>query len=58
MDETCTKEMESVQKVVATMAVSGMCLSEEFIEQLTEVEEEKKSSGELRQEVIKKYKRL
>ena len=32
------KISESVQKVVSTMAISGMNLSEEFINQLIEVE--------------------
>lgn len=46
---------KNVQKVVATMAISDMDLSEDFINQLREVEKGKKSSEELRQEVFQKY---
>lgn len=49
------KKCESVQKVVATMAISDMHLSEEFVNQLEEVDEGKISSEELRQKVIQKY---
>ena len=49
------RKCESAQKVVATMAISDMQLSEEFINQLVEVDEGKKSSEELRQKVIQKY---
>ena len=49
------KRGESVQNVVATMAISDMHLSEEFISQLAEVDEGKISSEELRQKVIQKY---
>lgn len=49
------KKGESVQNVVATMAISDMHLSEEFVNQLVEVDEGKISSEELRQKVIQKY---
>lgn len=50
-----TKATESVRDVVATMAVEGMYLSKDFIEELIKVAEGKKTSEELRHEVIKKY---
>ena len=50
-----TKATESVRDVVATMAVEGMYLSKDFIEELIKVTEGKKTSEELRQEVIRKY---
>ena len=50
-----TKATESVRDVVATMAVEGMYLSKDFIEELIKVAEGKKTSEELRQEVIRKY---
>lgn len=50
-----TKATESVRDVVATMAVEGMYLSKDSIEELIKVAEGKKTSEELRQEVIRKY---
>ena len=50
-----TKATESVRDVVATMAVEDMYLSKDFIEELIKVAEGKKTSEELRQEVIRKY---
>lgn len=50
-----TEESRRVQNVVATMAVSGMYLSEEFINELLKVSRGEKTSEQLRQEVIAKY---
>ena len=50
-----TQATESVRDVVATMAVEGMYLSKDSIEELIKVAEGKKTSEELRQEVIRKY---
>lgn len=52
-----TKATESVKRVVSAMAVGGMYFSEEFILELIKVAEGEKPSEELRQEVIRKYKR-
>ena len=50
-----TEKNNMIQNVVATLAIEDMYLSKEFIAKLVEVAEGKKSSEELRQEVIKKY---
>ena len=47
----------SVKKVVATMAIENMYLSQEFVEELEKVAKGEKTSEELRQEVIKKHKK-
>ena len=52
-----TAATRNVKKVLATMAIEDMYLDKDFILKLIEVEEGKKSSEELRQEVIKKYAR-
>lgn len=52
-----TEAAESVKRVVSTMAIENMYLSEEFILELIKVAEGKKTSEELRQEVIKEYTR-
>lgn len=44
-----------VQRVAATMAISDMYLSEEFIEKLLKVSNGEMTSEELRKEVLKEY---
>lgn len=51
-----TKEMRQVRDVVATMAIEDMYLSREFVEELIKVTNGEKTSEQLRQEVINKYK--
>lgn len=51
-----TAENRSVRNVVATMAVENMHFSEEFVTELLKVANGEKTSEELRQEVIKRYK--
>ena len=51
-----TKEMRQVRNVVATMAIEDMYLSREFVEELIKVANGEKTSEQLRQEVINKYK--
>lgn len=51
-----TKEMRQVRDVVATMAIEDMYLSREFVEELIKVANGEKTSEQLRQEVINKYK--
>ena len=51
-----TKEMRQVRDVVATMAIEDMYLSREFVEELIKVANGEKTSEQLRQEVISKYK--
>lgn len=50
-----TKENREVRNVVTTMALEGMYLKEDFINELVKVANGKKSSEELRQEIIKKH---
>lgn len=51
-----TKEMRQVRDVVATMAIEDMYLSREFVEELIKVANGEKTSEQLRQEGINKYK--
>lgn len=51
-----TKEMRQVRDVVATMAIEDMYLSREFVEELIKVANGEKTSEQLRQEVLNKYK--
>ena len=44
-----------VQQVAATMAISDMYVSKEFIEKLLKVSNGEMSSEELRKEVLKEY---
>ena len=44
-----------VQQVAATMAISDMYLSKEFIEKLLKVSNGEMTSEELRKEVLKEY---
>ena len=44
-----------VQQVAATMAISDMYVSKEFIEKLLKVSNGEMTSEELRQEVLKEY---
>ena len=55
MTVKCTEKNQSVKNVIATMAVEDMYLSREFVSKLIEVASGKRSSEELRQEVIRKY---
>lgn len=48
--------MRQVRDVVATMAIEDMYLSREFVEELIKVANGEKTSEQLRQEVINKYK--
>lgn len=50
-----TEETRKVRDVVATMAIEGMYLDEEFVKELLKVSRGEKSSEQLRQEVLKKY---
>lgn len=50
-----TKSGRQVQRVAATMAISDMYVSKEFIEKLLKVSEGEMTSEELRQEVLKEY---
>lgn len=51
-----TKEMRQIRDVVATMAIEDMYLSREFVEELIKVANGEKTSEQLRQEVLNKYK--
>lgn len=51
------KKYEEVRNVAATMAVENMPLSKAFISELIKVAQGKKTSEELRREVIQKYAR-
>ena len=44
-----------VQQVAATMAISDMYVSKEFIEKLLKVSEGEMTSEQLRKEVLKEY---
>ena len=50
-----TKENREIRNVVTTMALEGMYLDEEFINELIKVSKGEKTTEELRQEIIKKY---
>ena len=50
-----TEAGRQVQRVAATMAISDMYVSKEFIEKLLKVSEGEMTSEELRQEVLKEY---
>ena len=50
-----TEAGRKVQQVAATMAISDMYLSKEFIEKLLKVSEGEMTSEELRKEVLKEY---
>ena len=52
-----TKKNETVENVVATMAIENMYLRKDFVAELIKVAKGEKASEELRQEVIKKYAR-
>ena len=52
-----TKANRGVKKAVATMAIEDMYFNKDFITELIKVANGKKTSEELRQEVIKKYAR-
>ena len=52
-----SKNIEDVNKVVATMAIENMNLSTGFVKELIKVANGEKSSEKLRQEVIAKYAR-
>lgn len=52
-----TKETRAIKRVAASMAVDGMYLSEEFMRELIKVADGEKTTEELRQEVIAKYKK-
>ena len=49
-----TKENREIRNVVTTMALEGMYLDEEFINELIKVSKGEKTSEELRQEIIKR----
>ena len=46
----------NIKKVAASMAIEEMDLSPEFIRELMQIEESKKTTEELRQEVLNKVK--
>ena len=50
-----TESGRQVQRVAATMDISDMYVSKEFIEKLLKVSEGEMTSEELRQEVLKEY---
>lgn len=50
-----TEVTRSIKRVAATMAVEDMYLDEDFIKEMIKVGEGKKTSEEVRQEIIKKY---
>lgn len=50
-----TESGRQVQRVAATMAISDMYVSKEFIEKLLKVSEGEMTSEELRKEVLKEY---
>lgn len=52
-----TKNMRNLKKVIASMAIENMYVSEDFLKELIKVERGEKTSEQLRQEVIKKYAR-
>ncbi len=50
-----TEENKKLRDTVATMALEGMYLEEDFIKELIKVSNGEKTYDELRQEIIKKY---
>lgn len=50
-----TEATRMVQQVAATMAIEDMYLSEEFVLKLIDVAEGRRTSEELRKEVMDKY---
>ena len=52
-----TEAARKVQQVVASMAIEGMYLSEEFILKLIEAGEGKRTYEELRKEILNEYAR-
>jgi len=52
-----TKENRELQEAVATLAIEDMFVEEAFLNELMQVSEGKKTTEELRREVIKKYAR-
>ena len=50
-----TEAGRKVQQVTATMAISDMYLSKEFIEKLLKVSNGEMTSEQLRKEVLKEY---
>lgn len=50
-----TEAGKKVQQVAATMAISDMYLSKEFIEKLLKVSNGEMTSEQLRKEVLKEY---
>ena len=50
-----TEENQKLRDTVATMALEGMYLEEDFIKELIKVSNGEKTYDELRQEIIKKY---
>ena len=50
-----TEAGRKVQQVAATMAISDMYVSKEFIEKLLKVSNGEMTSEELRKEVLKEY---
>ncbi|WP_288520450.1 antitoxin VbhA family protein [uncultured Holdemanella sp.] len=50
-----TEEGRIVQQVAATMAISDMYVSKEFIEKLLKVSNGEMTSEQLRKEVLKEY---
>ena len=50
-----TEENQKLRDTVATMALEGMYLEEDFIKELIKVSNGEKTYDELRQEIIKKH---
>ena len=50
-----TKENRTVQQTVATMAISGMYFDRPFIKEMIKVSNGEKTSEDVRQEVLAKY---
>ena len=55
MDKIDEAMRRKVQQVAATMAISDMFLSKEFIEKLLKVSNGEMTSEQLRKEVLKEY---
>lgn len=52
-----TKEMRQLRRAVSSLALEEMYVDDDFLNEMIKVSNGKKSSEELRQEVIKKYAR-
>ena len=50
-----TKENWGLKNAVASMAIEDMYFSDDFIREMLKVTKGEKTSGELRQELLKKY---